>query len=67
MASDVLLFIVFFVSYLYLTFALLWYFVSNCISTIFVVDNFRFDVYFVNNSLLFGSLSIQNFLLFLFG
>jgi hypothetical protein len=64
-ASDVFLFVVFFVSYLDFTFALFGDFISYSVGTIFVVDNLWLDVDLINDGLLFGVLGIDDlFLLF---
>ncbi len=58
MTSDVFFFLIFFVSDLDFTFTFIRYFVSYCISSIFVVDNFSLNVNLINDGLLFGSFSI---------
>lgn len=63
MASNVLFLLVFLVSDLDFAFTLFWNFVSDCVCTVFVVDDFGLDIDLVNNGLLFSGFSVEDFLL----
>lgn len=62
MASNFLFLLILLIKNLNLTFALVCYSISNSISSIFIINNFRFYVHFVNQGLFFSGFIIQNFL-----